>query len=145
MVCRNQSSGLGNVFVNATWIARVSGSWLVPVWKINVAAFFNTRQGYPFVRSVLTATRPFSAGTANVYLDKRGDERLPNFQTLDFHADRTVTLHNRTKIVLGLDIFQALNVNTILSERGTQNASNANTISSIAAPRVLRFGARVAF
>ena len=139
------SSGLGNVYVNARWIARVSGSWLVPVWKINLAAFYNTRQGYPYVRSVLTATRPFSAGTANVYLDKRGDERLPNFQTLDFHADRTVTLYNRTKIVLGLDIFQALNASTVLSERGTQNASNANTISSIAAPRILRFGARVAF
>jgi len=80
-----------------------------------------------------------------VYLDKRGDVRLPNFQTLDFHADRTVTFFDRTKVVLGIDVFQALNVNTILSERGTQNASNGNTISSIAAPRVLRFGARLAF
>jgi len=139
------SSGLGNVYVNARWIARVSGSWTLPLWKINVAAFYNTRQGYPYIRSVLTATRPFSAGTSNVYIDRRGDERLPNFQTLDLHADRTVTFFNRAKVVVGVDVFQALNVNTILSERGTQNASNANTISSIAAPRVLRFGARFAF
>jgi len=139
------SSGLGNVFINAKWIARASGSWTLPVWKINIAAFYNTRQGYPYIRSELTATRPFSAGTATVYLDKRGEVRLPNFQTLDVHADRTVTFFDRTKVVLGVDVFQALNVNTILSERGTQNASNANTISSIAAPRVLRFGARLAF
>ena len=139
------SSGLGNVFVNARWIARVTGSWTIPVSKITVAGFYNTRQGYPNVRPVLTPTRPFSAGTANVYLDPRGDERLPNFQTLDLHADRPITLFNRTKVVLVVDLFQALNANTILSERGTQNASNANTISSIAAPRVFRFGARVTF
>jgi carboxypeptidase family protein len=139
------SSGLGNVFINATWIARVSGSWTIPWGKINIAGFYNTRQGYPYIRSELTLTRPFSAGTSNVFLEKRGDLRLPNFQTLDFHADRTLTFFNRTKVVVGLDVFQALNVNTILSERGTQNASNANTISSIVAPRVLRFGARLAF
>src|SRR5262249_47125716 len=101
------SSGLGNVFVNARWIARVTGSWTIPGPKIAVAGFYNTRQGYPYVRSVLTPTRPFSAGTANVYLDQRGDERLPNFQTLDLHADRTITAFNRTKIVLGVDLFQA--------------------------------------
>jgi hypothetical protein len=59
------------VFVNAKWIARASGSWTIPGWKVNVAAFYNTRQGYPYIRSELTAPRPFSAGTATVYLEQR--------------------------------------------------------------------------
>jgi hypothetical protein len=44
-----------------------------------------------------------------------------------------------------MDIFNLFNGNTELSIRGTQNATNANTISSILAPRVIRFGVRVTF
>ena len=42
-----------------------------------------------------------------------------------------------------MDVFNLFNGNTTLSIRGGQNASNANTISSLLAPRVMRFGARV--
>ncbi len=55
--------------------------------------------------------------------------------------DKSFTLYNRVKIVPAMDIFNLFNGNTSLSIRGTQNASNANTISSILAPRVIRFGA----
>mgnify|MGYP001765708432 CR=1 FL=1 len=47
--------------------------------------------------------------------------------------------------VPAMDIFNLFNANTSLSIRGTQNASNANTISSILAPRVIRFGFRATF
>ncbi len=49
------------------------------------------------------------------------------------------------KAVLSVDVFNLLNDNTALSVRGGQNASNANQISAILAPRVLRFGVRVTF
>jgi hypothetical protein len=75
------SSGLGNVFVNAKWLGRVTGSYMLPVIEVNLAAFYNARGGYPYIRSVLSPTRPFSAGQATVYLDKRGDERLPTMHT----------------------------------------------------------------
>lgn len=136
------SSGLGNVFVNAKWIFRVSGMVEVP-FGFNLAAFYNARSGYPFIATIQTPTRPFSGGTANVYLDVLGDNRLPNFQNVDFRIDRPFTLFGRVKVVPALDIFNLLNENTSLSVRGTQNASNANQISSLLAPRVLRFGARV--
>jgi hypothetical protein len=139
------SSGIGNVFVNAKWIFRASGVYATPLWDINVSGFYNARSGYPFIQSILTGTRPFSAGTATVYLDVLGDNRLPNFQTLDFRVDKAFTLYNRVKIVPAMDIFNLFNGATSLSIRGTQNASNANTISSILAPRVIRFGARVTF
>lgn len=140
------SSGLGNVFVNAKWIARVSGSYTLPFWKINLGGFYNTRQGYPYVRSVLTPTnRPFSAGRATIYLDKRGDERLPNFQTLDFNVSKPFEFGQQVKATVTFDVFNLFNGNTTLSQRGGQNAPNANNITSILAPRVARIGLRVTF
>ena len=138
------SSGLGNVFVNAKWIFRASGVYTFPL-KINVAASYNARSGYPYIRSVLTTTRPFSAGQATVYLDKRGDVRLPTFQDLDLKVDRAFMIMGRVRIIASVDVFNVFNKNTTLSERGGQNASNANQISSLLAPRVARFGFRMTF
>ena len=147
------SSGLGNVFVNQKWIYRMSGAYTLPWWRIGVAANYNFRSGNPFIRSVTSPTRPFSAGQATVYLDTRGAVRLPNFQNLDLRVDKPFTLMNRIKIVASMDVFNLLNGNTTLSERGIQNTAdlaagkpgNSNTISSLLAPRVLRFGVRVTF
>jgi hypothetical protein len=139
------SSGLGNVFVNAKWIFRLSGVYTTPLWDINVAGFFNARSGYPFIQAIQTPSRANGAGITSVYLDVLGDNRLPTYQGLDFRVDKSFTIAGRVKIVPAMDIFNLLNGNTSLSIRGTQNASNANTISSILAPRVIRFGARVTF
>ena len=139
------SSGLGNVFINARWIFRVNGAYTLPWWGIQLAANYNSRSGYPLVRSVLSPVRPFSAGQAVVYLDRRGDERLPTFTQVDLKVDKAFTAFNRIRAVVSMDVFNLLNDNTTLSVRGGQNASNANQISSILAPRVLRFGVRVTF
>ena len=48
----------------------------------------------------------------------------------------------RTRLVPSLDVFNVSNNNTVQAIRGTQNASNANYIQAIVAPRVLRFGIR---
>jgi len=140
------SSGLGNVFVNAKWIGRVSGSYTLPRSKVTLAGFYNARQGYPYIRSEQTVSnRPFSAGRATIYLDPRGDARLPNFQTVDFKVERPIAVDGKLKMTPSLDVFNLFNGNTTLSERGGQNASNANTISSLLAPRVVRVGVRVAW
>ena len=133
------------MFVNATGSAASTGAYTLPLWDINLAAFYNARGGYPYIRSVLSPTRPFSAGQATVYLDKRGDERLPTFQTVDFRVDRVFTMFNRLRFTAGIDVFNLFNGSTTLSQRGGQNAGNANPISSLLAPRVLRFGARATF
>lgn len=139
------SSGLGNVFVNQKWIYRMSGAYTLPWWKIALAANYTYRTGNPFVRSVTSPTRPFSAGQTAVYLDVRGDVRLPNYQNVDFKVSKPFTFFNRVKAEASLDVFNLLNGNTTLSQRGIENASNANTISQLLAPRVLRFGVRVTF
>jgi hypothetical protein len=45
--------------------------------------------------------------------------------------------------VPSLDIFNLSNSSTVLAIRGTHNATNANQIQAIVAPRVVRFGVRM--
>jgi hypothetical protein len=42
-------------------------------------------------------------------------------------------------------VFNAMNNSTVQSFRRIQNASNANLISALVAPRVIRFGARLSW
>jgi len=134
-------SGLGNVYVNTKWLFKLSGMYQLP-WAVNVSAFYNARQGYPFERFVLTPTRPNNGGQASVLLDAVGENRLPNFQNVDFHVERPITFMN-AHLVPSLDVFNVGNFNTIQALQRQQNAGSANQISSVVAPRVLRFGIRV--
>jgi len=140
---QTSGSGIDNVFLNSKWLMRISGSYTTPLWDINVAGFYNARGGYPFPQVVLTPTRPFSAGTASVYIFEYGSVRLPSYQSLDFRVDRPFTVGKKVKISPSVDIFNLFNTDTVQSRRRTQNATNANFISSIVAPRVARFGFRV--
>jgi hypothetical protein len=109
-----------------------------------VAGFYQARQGYPFPQEVRTPSRANRAGTVDVLLDRLGDVRLPNLHYADFKIERAFNF-GTTRVTPSLDIFNLGNVNTVLARRTLQGASNANRISGIVAPRVIRFGVRVAF
>ena len=133
-------SGLGNVYVNAKWLFKVSGLYNLP-GNVNVSAFYNARQGYPFEPFILV-TRGNGAGNASVLLDNVGENRLPNYQNIDLHVERPVTF-GRTHLVPSIDLFNVSNNNTVQALQRQQNAATANNISAVVAPRVLRFGIRV--
>jgi len=134
-------SGIDNVFTNAKWLVKITGQYTLP-WDINLAGFYNARQGYPFPQAILTPSRANAAGTALVLLDPLGSKRHPNFQTIDFRIDKSFRF-GQARIIPSVDVFNLSNANTVLARRRTQNASNANNISGIVAPRVVRFGVRV--
>ena len=134
-------SGIDNVFINAKWLVRATAAYTAP-WDISLSASYNGRSGYPGPRGILSPTRPNGAGTATVYLVPLGDERLPNYHNIDLHVDKAIK-YKTTKLTVSADVFNAANSDTIQGYRRTQNASNANLISSLVAPRVIRFGARV--
>jgi hypothetical protein len=136
-------SGIGNVFVNAKWMFKLSGMYQAP-YAVNVSAFYNARQGYPFEQTVRVANRPNGAGSVDVLLDGVGENRLPNYQNLDFHVERPVKAGN-VRLVPSLDVFNVMNANTVQAIRGTQNATNANQIQAVVAPRVIRFGVRISW
>jgi hypothetical protein len=134
-------SGIGNVYINAKWLFKLSGLYNLP-YDINVSAFYNARQGYPFERVVQGPSRANGAGIPILLLDPIGDARLPNYQNLDFHVERPIKA-GTARFIPSLDVFNVGNSNTVQAIRGTQNASNANNIQAVVAPRVVRFGVRV--
>ncbi len=134
-------SGIDNVFPNAKWLVKLNGQYTLPWWDINVAGVYNARQGYPFPQRILTPSRPNRAGTTTVLLDPLGDVRHPNFQTLDLRIDKAFKF-NRLTLIPSMDVFNLFNANTILARRTNQNASNANNISGVVAPSIVRFGVR---
>jgi hypothetical protein len=133
-------SGIGNIYVNAKWLFKLSGLYQAP-WGVNLSAFYNARQGYPFEQGILVPARKFGASTVFAVLDQVGEKRLPNYQNVDFHIERAVSFRT-VRLVPSLDVFNVANSNTIQAIRGTQNAANANQIQAIVAPRVIRFGVR---
>ena len=134
-------SGIGNVFINAKWLFKISGLYNLP-YDVNVSAFYNARQGYPFFRIIQGPSRANGAGIPLILLDPVGDSRLPNYQNFDFHVERPIK-GGTVRLIPSLDVFNVGNSNTVQAIRGTQNASNANNIQAVVAPRVVRFGVRV--
>ena len=82
-------SGIGNVFVNAKWLFKVSGLVNLP-GDVNVSAFYNARQGYPVEYTVQSPSRVNGANQIDVLLAGVGETRLPNYQNVDFHVERPV-------------------------------------------------------
>ena len=136
-------SGIGGIFTNARWLVKLSGRYTLPL-DINVAGFYNARQGYPFPQSVQTPNRANGAGRAQVLLDPLGDVRLDNLHMIDFRLDKVFRFGPRS-LTPTFEIFNLTNANTVLAINRNQAASNANTISGIVAPRVIRFGLQVRF
>jgi hypothetical protein len=146
-------SGLDSVFTNAKWLMKASGMYSLPWAGVNVAANTNYHQGYPFPTAINVTTRGGGLGTATVLLEPLGDIRLPNTFTLDLRVDK-VFQFGAMRMIPSVDVFNVTNANTVQSRRrviytlnGTtltgSSPTNANQISSIIAPRVVRFGVRV--
>jgi hypothetical protein len=153
-------SGIDNIFNNAKWLTKASGSYLLPWFDINVAGNMQVRQGYPFPIAVNVTNRTVAStnlgggvGDTLVLMEPMGSRRLDNMLIADFKLEKPFTF-GTMRIVPSMDIFNFTNVNTILAHRRTMynlNAgtgavsqpANANDISGIVAPRVIRFGVRV--
>lgn len=136
-------SGVDNVYTNAKWLVKLNGSYQLP-YAVNVALGYQGRQGFPFPQGILSPNRANSAGQVTVLLDPLGDVRLANFHQVDLRIDRAFTL-GRLKVTPSMDAFNLTNANTVLAKRRNQAASNANNVSQILAPRVIRFGVRASW
>ena len=137
-------SGIDNVFTNAKWLVKASGMYTLPWAGINIAANTQYRQGYPFPQAIRTPARRNQAGRVNVLLDPMGDVRLENVFTLDLRIDKAFQI-GKLRLVPQVDMFNATNTNAILARRRLQTDDDANNISGIVAPRVIRFGVRASW
>ena len=138
-----QQEGVQFGSLNARWVAKLSGAVQLP-YSFGFGAFINARQGFPFLKTVLSPTRTGGIGTVSVYTEPYGASRYPNFVQVDVKVDRRFKI-GRGKFTAGVDAFNLMNKSTVLSRIGRQNATNANQIQTILAPRVFRVGLRAEF
>jgi hypothetical protein len=136
-------SGIGDIFTNARWLVKLSGKYTLPL-DFNIAASYNGRQGYPFPQFIQTPNRANGAGRDEVLLDPLGELRLDNLHMIDLRLDKVFSFGGRS-LTPTFEIFNLTNANTVLAINRNQAASNANRISGIVAPRVIRFGLQVRF
>jgi hypothetical protein len=66
------------------------------------------------------------------------------FQQLDVHWDKTFRF-DRRRFSFNVDTFNLMNAATVLARVTRQDASNGNFVSTILAPRIVRFGLKVNF
>ncbi len=136
-------SGIDNVYINAKWLYKLAGVYQLP-WDINLAGFYNARQGYPFLRGIQVNDTRSGAGRPFIYLESQGEERLPTLQTIDFRVAKRFQVQG-VRFEASMDVFNLTNSNTVLARRRQQNSTTSNDISGIVAPRIARFGVRVMF
>ncbi|HWI18120.1 MAG TPA: TonB-dependent receptor, partial [Vicinamibacterales bacterium] len=133
------SSGLNG----PRWTAKISGMYALP-WNMSVAAFYNLRDGLQFNPTILSPNRTGSLGTVAVLTAPQGSDHYPTFRQLDLHFDKGFMFGQR-RIQFNVDAFNVLNAATVLTRQTRQNFAQANFVTSILAPRVVRFGLKVNF
>jgi hypothetical protein len=146
-------SGLDSIFTSARWLSKASGMYTLPLWDINLAGNLQLRQGYPFPTAIQVTNRGNGLGTSTVLIDPLGERRLDNVFVADFRVDKAFSV-GAMRLVPSFDLFNITNANTVQSYRRVMysfnhatgagsSPANANDISSIIPPRVVRFGLRV--
>jgi Carboxypeptidase regulatory-like domain/TonB-dependent Receptor Plug Domain len=134
-----------NIALNARWIARFGGRYILPWHGIAFSAVDDFRQGYPIESTINIASRPNGASSVAVLIAPPGTQRFHYLEDLDIRVDKDFVLSDRFRIEPSLDIYNLFNANTILGQQPNQNAGNANYIGYVLSPRVARFGIRFSF
>jgi outer membrane receptor protein involved in Fe transport len=139
----SSGSGVSNVWVNAKWVARATGSYTLP-WDVQVSGFLNGHQGYILPYGYTTAARPNGAAAITVVFDPYGESRLPSFWQFDFKVERAVQV-NRIRFRPQATIFNLTNSNVVLGRQRNMGSTSFNDVLQILGPRVIQFGVRVDF
>jgi hypothetical protein len=115
-------------------------------WGINVAANFVAREGFAmqYFRNQVVTQDPLQLQKTVFLLPETGTHRLPAVTSLDLRVGKEFAF-NRARFNVDLDLFNALNDDTVLGREYNLRLTTANNIREIMNPRVLRLGVRVNF
>jgi Carboxypeptidase regulatory-like domain len=138
------SAGSGkNYYANARWQVNVNALYQLPA-GFEIAGNLFGRQGYPKPVYLQLDTGALD-GTLNVLAVNEADDiRLPNLWNLDLRLAKNLRV-GATSLVLGAEVFNALNSNTELYRNPSASSNNFNRLDEILAPRIVRLGARLTF
>jgi hypothetical protein len=124
------------------WLGRLSGVYQFPA-GITGSANYDHRSGLPQARQVL-----FRGGVTipsiTLNVDPLGSLRLPNTNVVDVRADKSFRLPNRQRVTVRVNMFNALNANTVTS-RIVQSGATYLRPTAILGPRIFEFVASYDF
>jgi hypothetical protein len=123
------------------WNYKLLGRYELP-WQLAVAASFKYQSGFNYARTIAVPLP--GAGNETINADPVFDQRAPNVPILDVRAEKAFSLGGSRKIALMVDVFNALNADTIANFRVTSGA-RYNELIALLDPRAVRFGARLSF
>ena len=157
-----QSAGSGSkadVYISSKYQFNISGLYQLPL-NFNIAANLFGRQGYlePYFATVSGGDVGTSLGSRKVIVGSSDDHRLKNLYQLDLRVEKVLPLFQKADMTLSIDMFNALNSDTILQQAaqlsttacGSSSPADScggkgNRVEERMSPRVLRFGARLSF
>ena len=131
-----------NSWMNSRWQFKVSGLYQIPI-GIDVSWVFRAREGYVLDNFVKEYRPGYS--TQSFYQGVRGDDRLPAFYELDFRLQKVFQVGERSRVILSVDAFNALNSNHELNRDQLITSDRYGKVNKILNPRVFRFGVRFDF
>jgi hypothetical protein len=132
-----------NEFTN--WLAKFSGT-VDAGWDMFVTPSLKTSSGTPYGRyfsvagcSATVTTNCSNYGTQLVLVEPLGTRRQENVVVLDFRVEKRITFAQRAKLGLFMDVFNALNADTLLNINWRSGAS-FDKATTVIGPRIAKFG-----
>jgi hypothetical protein len=137
---------------------KLTGSYLLPFYDINVSANLRSSSGPPITRQI--SQRLAFGGNQTINLEPLGAHRLPTMNTIDLRASKIFRFGNRS-LSADVDFYNLTNANTVWEVRTLTPAitvrqagdatGNLNSIAQfnsptqVLGPRILRFGLSLKF
>jgi hypothetical protein len=123
------------------WNYKVVGRYVLP-YQVGVSGSWKVQSGRQWGRSLSFAFP--GDGTQSVRVEAVTANRAPTVSILDFRADKTFAFGRFGKVTGMLDVFNAMNSNTIINF-STVTGATFKRVIGILDPRVVRFGVRYEF
>jgi len=152
---RNGGEVTADGSVASAWVFSLSGLYQLPL-GFAVSGAFAGRQGFPQQYYVVVSPNDTKGNQISILTSPVGSYRLPDVYELDLRLQNTFTV-GPVSITPSLNVFNALNANTVLRRRGRTGTYNAargtpfkpdsrfNEIANFESPRIFQVGLQVAF
>jgi hypothetical protein len=119
------------------WQARLSGSYLLPWWDLQVSANYQARSGAYWARTAV-----FRGGVTipsiTLRVEPRDARQHPTIHLTDFRLEKRLRFGGSKSLALRMNVFNLFNVSTV-SGRTAGSGSNFNRVSGIVRGRLTEF------
>jgi hypothetical protein len=123
------------------WNYKLIGRYEFPL-GLSLAASYKVQSGFNWARTISVAFP--NAGSETILAEPVNSNRAPNVQILDFRAEKEVKIGRFGRVTGMLDVFNALNADTIANFR-VASGTRYKELISLLDPRIVRFGVRYEF